>query len=201
MNAPGPDDRDRLIDRLADGDLPDADRRALLARLDAEGDSDGWRRCALAFLEAQCWRQALGPLAERAPATAPAVRNSAVVPGASRPRPRLAAWAAGLLAAFALGWLSRGGGASVSVDTTQMLASSNLTNAPALVPVPEAESEPPDDPGPSPDAPDPALDAWQRRGFQVERRQRVVSVGLENGRNVALPVNEVRLKYVGKITY
>ena len=45
---------DRRIDLLADGELSDEARCGLLARLDRE--SDGWRRCALAFLEAQAWR-------------------------------------------------------------------------------------------------------------------------------------------------
>ena len=42
------------FDRLVDGELTDAQRRELLGRLDAE--PDGWRRCALAFLEAQEWQ-------------------------------------------------------------------------------------------------------------------------------------------------
>jgi len=44
----------RLLDRLIDGELDDAERRALLLRL--EQAPDGWRRCALAFLENQAWR-------------------------------------------------------------------------------------------------------------------------------------------------
>ena len=44
------------IDRLVDGELSGAERRELVLRLDA--DPDGWRRCALAFLEAQQWQQA-----------------------------------------------------------------------------------------------------------------------------------------------
>jgi hypothetical protein len=42
---------------------------------------------------------------------------------------------------------------------------------------------------------------WERRGFEVEQRQRVVSLALENGRRLAVPVNEVRLRYVGDRTY
>src|SRR5205823_4263901 len=45
---------EHLFDLLADGELTDESRRELLGRLDRE--SDGWRRCALAFLEAQAWR-------------------------------------------------------------------------------------------------------------------------------------------------
>src|SRR3990172_4689745 len=44
---------DILFDRLVDGELSPGERRELLASLD--GRPDGWRRCALAFLEAQAW--------------------------------------------------------------------------------------------------------------------------------------------------
>jgi hypothetical protein len=53
------------LDRLVDGTLPDSDRRALLLALEAE--PDGWRRCALSFLEAQTWRVAIGSMAGLAP--------------------------------------------------------------------------------------------------------------------------------------
>src|SRR5207253_643240 len=56
------DDLDeRLLDHLVDGELADDERRELLMQLEKE--PDGWRRCALAFLEAQTWRQALAPVA------------------------------------------------------------------------------------------------------------------------------------------
>ena len=70
------------IDMLVDGELSEADRRALLLQL--EHDPDGWRRCALAFLEAQCWKAELGqmaapaapqqhePVAQAVPAASPA---------------------------------------------------------------------------------------------------------------------------------
>ena len=54
----------RFLDRLVDGGLSGPERRDLLLRLDA--DPEGWRRCALAFLEDQAWRQALGPTFPRA---------------------------------------------------------------------------------------------------------------------------------------
>src|ERR1700759_5013413 len=52
---------DMVFDRLVDGELSTSERRSLLESLDAR--PDGWRRCALAFLEAQAWRQELGLLA------------------------------------------------------------------------------------------------------------------------------------------
>ncbi|MEX2114553.1 MAG: hypothetical protein WD845_15265 [Pirellulales bacterium] len=64
-------DESRVLDRLVDGELSQADRRTLLASLDDE--PGGWRRCALAFLEAQSWRWQLaqvasGPLVAQAAA-------------------------------------------------------------------------------------------------------------------------------------
>ena len=44
---------ERLLDLLVDGELDDARRRHLL--LTFEEKPSGWRRCALAFLEAQSW--------------------------------------------------------------------------------------------------------------------------------------------------
>src|SRR5580704_6508455 len=57
-NPPGPENR---LDRLVDGELNDTDRRELL--LQFEREPEGWRRCALAFLEAQCWKQELDVMA------------------------------------------------------------------------------------------------------------------------------------------
>jgi hypothetical protein len=59
------------FDLLVDGELDEAQRRDLLAGLDDE--PNGWRNCALAFLESQCWKQALSasprPQAEEVPGT------------------------------------------------------------------------------------------------------------------------------------
>ncbi len=45
----------RLLDLLVDGELNDEQERALIARL--EETPDGWRRCALTFLESRCWQR------------------------------------------------------------------------------------------------------------------------------------------------
>jgi hypothetical protein len=63
----------RLFDRLVDGELAEADRRTLLLSLDHQ--PSGWRQCALAFLEAQSWRDLLGSAAEE---PAPAAAETAV---------------------------------------------------------------------------------------------------------------------------
>lgn len=51
------DDDDARFDRLVDGELSPEEYRALLSSLDDE--PGGWRRCALAFLEAQAMRREL----------------------------------------------------------------------------------------------------------------------------------------------
>jgi hypothetical protein len=50
-------DATALIDRLVAGELTEVERRELLLSLESE--PDGWRRCALAFLEDQAWRTRL----------------------------------------------------------------------------------------------------------------------------------------------
>ena len=65
-----------LLDLLVDGELTDPQRRVLLVQLDAA--PSGWRRCALAFLEAQGWREELRSIPRHAalpPQTAPAPRR------------------------------------------------------------------------------------------------------------------------------
>lgn len=114
----------RQIDRLVDGELTEAETRELLLTLDRH--PDGWRRCALAFLEAQCLRAELADIGKMSdtrtnkhPATAATTSGS----------PKSKAWpwlvrtaaglamAASLLAAMMLGavWQQwRTGGAVVA---------------------------------------------------------------------------------------
>lgn len=78
-----PDDV-RLLDRLVDGELNETERRNLLLRL--EHSPDGWRRCALAFLEAQAWRlEARAVVAEPAPSLKPAAAESVPMQPAAEP--------------------------------------------------------------------------------------------------------------------
>ncbi len=59
---------DEQLDRLVDGELSEPQRRELLSGLDKE--PEGWRRCALAFLAAQSWRDAMGAMLREPPETA-----------------------------------------------------------------------------------------------------------------------------------
>ena len=54
--------------QLVGGDLPQTETRNLVEQLDAS--SDGWKRCALAFMEAQTWEQTFQSLVPEAPAPA-----------------------------------------------------------------------------------------------------------------------------------
>jgi hypothetical protein len=56
------------FDRLVDGELSEEERRRLLTSLDKE--PGGWRRCALAFLEAQCWNDSFAGWADKIKADA-----------------------------------------------------------------------------------------------------------------------------------
>lgn len=53
---------DAALDLLVDGELTDEQTRWLLAALDES--SDGWRRCALSFVEAQSWNRDLSAIRE-----------------------------------------------------------------------------------------------------------------------------------------
>jgi hypothetical protein len=95
------------LDRLVDGSLDPQARRDVLEALDRQ--ADGWRRCALAFLEAQAWREAMTGLGDELRTETP---HPAVFPVVSHPHPRPAlgtlamfSRAAVLLLAFTLGWL------------------------------------------------------------------------------------------------
>src|SRR5487761_1304920 len=63
-------DRRQLLDLLVDGELSESERGELLAW--CEREPDGWRRCALAFLEAQSWSTVLGDLTDAPPQSAAA---------------------------------------------------------------------------------------------------------------------------------
>lgn len=104
---------DELIDRLVDGELPAEERRQLLLAL--ESQPDGWRRCALAFIEAQTWRSQMGVMLAGETAKRPAgaisatlreASSSTAASSANARRRNMGMWlatAATLLVAFGLG--------------------------------------------------------------------------------------------------
>ncbi len=88
-----------LFDRLVDGELSTAERQTLLASLDDR--EQGWRRCALAFLESQAWGGEFKSFVHEP------TRDPVTPPSKSVHLNRWFAVAAGLMFAFSLGWLSR----------------------------------------------------------------------------------------------
>jgi hypothetical protein len=112
-----------LIDRMVEGGLTPAQLRRAVDELDRT--PDGWRRCALAFLEAQCWSESL-----RNPEGGETTGLS-VIPIPSRAGRRWigAALAAGVsLVAFSLGWLGhslRSGALGERPDDPPLIVSSN----------------------------------------------------------------------------
>src|SRR6476646_9801615 len=97
---------DILLDRLVDGELKGNERRLLLESFDKH--PEGWRRCALAFLEAQSWREEMGQVArDRASEpNEPKSPASPVAPSRNLSFSVVATWlamAASLVLAFGLG--------------------------------------------------------------------------------------------------
>jgi hypothetical protein len=192
----------RSLDRLVDGSLPEAERRKLLLQLESE--PEGWRRCALAFLEAQTWREAFAPLAAAASAAAPA--NLAIRTGSPPPHWRRAvrwvALAACILAGFALGWASRPPESSVrelaQVNQAPHVEPSAPPGSANVEPDAEAVAK---DREPSNPAIEKVVQAWQRQGYSAERQNSVVTVKLRDGSELALPAQEIKLRYTGDRTY
>ncbi len=219
-----PDERewpdDRELDRLVDDELEPEQRERLLRRLDVV--PDGWKRCALAFLEAQAWQQTMQALC-RPPddaSVAPAV-DAAVDPhagagwrlGAGRPRWRsLTVAAAAVLVAFVAGrqtttWSSRtatqstpsvsrsvGGGFPVADAQPKQLPLWHLVvdgpDGRTALPVYAAESSL------RPGEDWPSASPWrglEQDGHAVRQVRRWYTVGLENGRQIAVPIEEVEL--------
>ena len=91
----------RQFDLLVDDELSEPQRREILTSLD--DTPDGWRRCALAFLEAQCLHRELGLVSHVGPAESRCDKRSGG-PAARGNRWRtLAAMAASFLVALGLG--------------------------------------------------------------------------------------------------
>lgn len=99
-------DQNRQLDRLVDGELSHDEQRQLILALEAQ--SDGWRRCALAFLESQAWDSELQPLTAAPAAATLAPLTQPASPGAFSKMPTWLVTAAGLILAFTLGVLARG---------------------------------------------------------------------------------------------
>jgi len=119
MNDNKPLNEEILLDRLVDGELTGSERRQLLESFDKR--PEGWRRCALAFLEAQSWREEMGQVARGlvSEAKEPKSPASSVAPNrkSSWSAATWLAMAASLLVAFGLGWIQHERGHSIAVNS------------------------------------------------------------------------------------
>jgi hypothetical protein len=133
-DEPSLDDLD--FDLLVDGELAEQRRHELLARLDSV--PGGWRRCALAFLQAQSWTRELRAAREQSPATPP---SPPLAPQRGSKQSRLQsvlAMAASFLLALGLGAYFRGfwGRLDTIANPAQTAATapSTLLGGPSVLP-------------------------------------------------------------------
>jgi hypothetical protein len=167
MNPPKRDmtsDDDRRFDLLVDGELSPPERRDLLANLDDE--PGGWRRCALAFLEAQAWREDLGALRQEATVSdsSTSVSSSQGHHWLFRTSGTLSAMAASFLVAMALGWwiYGRGDSGDVAPGVPVEVAEEVLPPvAPAIEPAPQLVREEPGEVRQPGMMPDERADHWR----------------------------------------
>jgi ferric-dicitrate binding protein FerR (iron transport regulator) len=194
--SPSPDDA--ALDRLVDGSLPEAERRELLLQL--ESDPDGWRRCALAFLEAQTWREALMPLA--AVASTPRVAATTAMPRPAPSHRRLIqtiAAAACLAIAFGLGWVTK---PKSVVSDGRVLGSLFHPSNVELQPMQKSPVEPSPLQSAAAETPvDSVIRTWEQHGYSAERHKTTVTVTLSDGSEVAIPADDIRLRYTAGRTY
>lgn len=205
-----------LLDRLVDGTLDDSLRASLFAQFETQ--AEGWRRCALAFLEAQAFQQALGQIAkDLKPAAIPG--DQPIVSAASHRTLHRLAWAASVLLAFAGGWklsapstklprpaaIMADRGATVDKITP---ATDSLVAKPIDLPIvavkPQLEKtdltplskNSQQDSGASM-----LLERLARQGYVVEKRTGIATLSDPRGKPMSIPVAEVKLRYVGQRIY
>ena len=204
-----------LLDRLVDGELDGPQREALLRALDVEPGA--WRRCAMAFLEAQALQRALVQLGSAASHPAPLGKGSRLRPLRV---PFLTGIAAAVVVAFVTGFVSRGltgrpghsggdgsashfarddrGPDSPTSLPTDRRASPGETEPPLQIPVLVADANSADEMLRQPSAlPEYVRLQLQRRGYEVEGDRKLMSVALKDGRSVTLPVETFKYRYVG----
>jgi hypothetical protein len=206
--------------------LPKDETRALLERLDAA--PDGWKQCALAFLEAQAWQRTFRTLLPEADQPVSVRENAAVA--ARRSRGLVAAVAvcgiaigAGLAAVWqslhdssgprqtvrqagAEGNVQDGGGTSAPVrerpPVKGLIRVSNngvTETAYSLLDVSQPELAPVEL------SPKPLTDydrqLWERKGYRIEQHRKVVFVELADGERFRFPVEWTNYRYVGQRVY
>jgi hypothetical protein len=198
---------DELIDLLADDALDAPRRAALLRSFDAQPETGGWRRCALALLEAQAWRRAMAQM----PEGSRAAESGEAEGDRHRPRrasifPRLAV--AAVIAAFAAGLLLGQGGWR-RIGPTQQVTQGGDSSMPRPSEAPDGQGLIAHQGGGGGGAtgggvrqvalPDYVRRQLEREGYEVQGGgSKLIPVSLPDGRRVNVPVETLRYQYVGK---
>jgi hypothetical protein len=222
MNNLEADDQ-RLLDLLVDGELPEEQRRELLLRLDR--DPGGWRRCALAYLEAQSWSGGLRQLAREPSPSLPSEASSVSAKNwwNRRTLGTILALAASVLAAFGIGFTIRD---RLPRDLPQLSGAIASQASSSLAPargssgqwgqvqlVVDGSPESGGSPVQVPVIDQPTMDnAWllnrpsampadvqrvlERMGNQVQQQRQLMPFQLEDGRRVVVPVDQIDVRPV-----
>ena len=215
------------IDRLVVGELSENQRAELFAWCDQ--DANRWRLCALAFIEAQTWKQGLAEWMKDSEATIPASGPDIDQPKcemvALAPRTAGSRWgtwiaaAACILLAFFAGTLVRDHDRTldprptdkeqVVVNPPEPLATTYVTvpvrtnlnpSVSSLLQIPVVESDIATRQAQR-EMPDYVRKQWERQGYQVAQTERFLKAKLPDGRDVVVPVSGLAVKYVGKPVY
>ncbi len=203
------------LERLACGELDQADRQRVLAWL--EEDPRRWRICGLAFMEAQSWSEALSGWPGLPGTPGKPCRQVSVATPKSLGRPlAVLVSAACLLVAFSLGVAWRDIAGQVSTPQQPgtnaveghrenaarsgqpMLASLTVRQGSAFGPAssiqipvtphgPAAER----DPSALDEIPEYVRSQWERRGFRLTAERRYLFAHLSNGQPIVVPVDQV----------
>jgi hypothetical protein len=197
---------DAELDRMVDGELSPRQQRELLGRL--EDEPGGWRRLALAFVEARAWRTELAGLAQATGHLVNGPRPSAD-PARGLTWRRMLTIAAGLAIAFGLGFLFRHPPArtldqnpiaapptppAIERELVRMVGDGTVD-----LPVVEATQVSPDWVRSRPSLVPPSVrHELESSGHRIEQRRVFLPLILENGQPAVVPIDEAEVQFVGE---
>jgi hypothetical protein len=197
-----------LLDRLVDGDLTGQPYRQLLS--DLETQPNGWRRCALAFLEAQAWRSELRTMPQEC-GQPESPSTGAILPAARR---RMIEWllaaAVGILIALPLGMQLRR--QPETVVTPSVPESEDGVEATEIVQVTDTgrDEGSVEDVGTDYEAwldqegsalPVELVRALESIGTQIRRQRGLLPVETEDGRRFVMPIERVEFTPISYSQY
>lgn len=200
----------RQIDLLVDGELSADQERALLSKLEHE---EAWRDCALTFVENQVWRRAIPPTVDSHPvAIPPAAEAPAAAPILHGARGwdgrfgQVATLAASVMIAFVAGqmiapWMTSSdvGGANPGNSSQENSLFVNYRNGDRVdrMPIAIDESKPYDPSAPFPTSFGMGPEELQKLnddGRDYRQKQQWLPVKLQDGREAAVPVQELYIQ-------